>query len=176
MSGWGSALIVALVVQSAPAELRIGLAASGNDGLCIALPGAAVPAGSPFTVVTDEEPQHVYHATVRSEVPACEAMQHNHDGPFYIVALLDAPPDALVGALGVAFPGRVAARRAGRRVQLNLDARHPRAQVRICSSSEGLHVTVWSGTPLRSARLWHQYWYLGYDVESDCQPADYEPR
>ena len=176
MGGFGSALIVAVVVQSGPAELRVGLAASGNDGLCIALPGAAVPLGSPFTVVTDEEPQHVYHATVLAAVPVCDAMQHNPDGRFYMVALLDAPSDALVGALGVAFPGRVPMRRAGRRVQLKLNAGHQNAQVRICSSSEGLHATVWSGTPLRSARLWHQYWYLGYDVEPDCQPADYEPR
>jgi hypothetical protein len=46
------------------------------------------------------------------------------------------------------------------------------AQVRACASSEGLHLTGWSGIPLRSERLWHQYYYLGYDVEPDCEDAD----
>ena len=46
------------------------------------------------------------------------------------------------------------------------------ARVRSCTSIEGLHLTIWSGTPLTSTRLWHAYWYLGYDVEPNCQPAD----
>ncbi len=45
---------------------------------------------------------------------------------------------------------------------------------RSCASGEGLHMTVWSGEPLASARLWHAYVYLGYDTEPDCTPQDYE--
>lgn len=44
---------------------------------------------------------------------------------------------------------------------------------RTCASEEGIHATAWSGVPLGSPRRWHAYYYLGYDVEPDCTPADY---
>lgn len=44
---------------------------------------------------------------------------------------------------------------------------------RECASNEGLHRTVWSGAPLTGKRRWHAYRYLGYDVESDCDPKDW---
>jgi hypothetical protein len=43
-----------------------------------------------------------------------------------------------------------------------------------CTSSEGLHFIVWSGTPPRENRLWHRYYYLGYDVEPSCPDRDFE--
>ncbi len=42
-----------------------------------------------------------------------------------------------------------------------------------CTSSEGIHVTLWDGTPLESHAVWHRYVYLGYDVEPSCTEADY---
>ena len=44
---------------------------------------------------------------------------------------------------------------------------------RSCTSTEGLHLTVWAGEALKSKRLWHEYYYLGYDVVPSCNPADY---
>ena len=57
-------------------------------------------------------------------------------------------------------------------VAVRLSAAQPDAQVRSCTSTEGLHLTVWAGAPLRSRRLWHQYVYLGYDVEPSCEDGD----
>lgn len=45
---------------------------------------------------------------------------------------------------------------------------------RSCSSNEGMHMSVWSGPPLRGTRRWHRYFYLGYDVEASCNEKDYE--
>ena len=45
---------------------------------------------------------------------------------------------------------------------------------RLCASSEGLHLTVWNGTPLKSQRLWHSYYYVNYDTMPDCRKKDYE--
>jgi hypothetical protein len=45
---------------------------------------------------------------------------------------------------------------------------------RSCASGEGLHLTVWHGEPLATSRLWHGYFYLGYDTEADCEAKDYE--
>lgn len=46
---------------------------------------------------------------------------------------------------------------------------------RECASSEGLHLTAWRGKPLEGERVWHEYLYLGYDVEPDCTQADFPP-
>jgi hypothetical protein len=43
---------------------------------------------------------------------------------------------------------------------------------RSCTSSEGVHLTIWSGQPLASERRWHQYYYVGYDLKPDCTPAE----
>jgi hypothetical protein len=43
---------------------------------------------------------------------------------------------------------------------------------RSCTSSEGVHLTIWSGKPPASERRWHQYYYVGYDLEPDCTPAE----
>ncbi len=44
---------------------------------------------------------------------------------------------------------------------------------RECTSNEGVHFTVWTGTLLKGIRRWHRYFYLGYDVEPTCTEADY---
>jgi hypothetical protein len=46
---------------------------------------------------------------------------------------------------------------------------------RTCTSAEGVHATVWSDAPLTGTRRWHQYYALGYDVESTCTPAELSP-
>jgi hypothetical protein len=46
---------------------------------------------------------------------------------------------------------------------------------RTCASEEGIHATAWAGVPPAAPRRWHAYYYLGYDVEANCTPRDYEP-
>ena len=31
---------------------------------------------------------------------------------------------------------------------------------------------MWEGVPLKSRRLWHEYYYLGFDVEPSCDDGD----
>lgn len=45
---------------------------------------------------------------------------------------------------------------------------------RSCTSNEGLHLTVWAGEALKTKRLWHEYYYLGFDVEPSCKPQEYQ--
>lgn len=49
-----------------------------------------------------------------------------------------------------------------------------REQFRICTSHEGLHLTVWTGRALLGIRRWHQYYSLGYDVSPSCTGKDYD--
>lgn len=45
---------------------------------------------------------------------------------------------------------------------------------RECTSNEGIHLTVWTGRPLLGKRIWHSYYYLGYDTEPNCTEKDHE--
>lgn len=38
----------------------------------------------------------------------------------------------------------------------------------ICSSTEGIHFSVWSGMKDSNEPLWAGYYYLGYDLTPDC--------
>ena len=44
--------------------------------------------------------------------------------------------------------------------------------LRVCASSEGMHFTAWEGLPIKGTRVWHSYFYLGYDTEPDCDDAE----
>ncbi|NUO76142.1 MAG: hypothetical protein HOQ32_09030 [Lysobacter sp.] len=47
--------------------------------------------------------------------------------------------------------------------------------LRSCTSMESIHFTAWQGKPLRSARLWHAWVPLGYELESSsCESGDYD--
>ncbi len=37
-----------------------------------------------------------------------------------------------------------------------------------CSSSEGIHFSVWSDMPWKGKKLWSSYYYLAYDLEPNC--------
>jgi hypothetical protein len=41
-----------------------------------------------------------------------------------------------------------------------------------CTSSEGVHVSLWSGADAQRVRLWSAYYYLGYDTEPTCSEAE----
>ncbi|MBI2778690.1 MAG: hypothetical protein HYX62_02720 [Gammaproteobacteria bacterium] len=37
-----------------------------------------------------------------------------------------------------------------------------------CTSKEGIHLSVWSGLPLKEKSRWHAYYHLGFEVEPSC--------
>ncbi len=45
---------------------------------------------------------------------------------------------------------------------------------RSCTSTEGFHFSIWSGTKLKEQEIWRRYFYLGYDVEPTCAERDFE--
>ena len=55
--------------------------------------------------------------------------------------------------------GEFIVRTAGARAPLRL---------RQCASQEGLHLTAWRD----NRRTWHEYWYLGFDLEPNCSDEE----
>jgi hypothetical protein len=43
--------------------------------------------------------------------------------------------------------------------QADLDQNGKLESFRACSGNDGIHLTVWAGTPLDSVLLWHGYYY-----------------
>ena len=72
--------------------------------------------------------------------------------------------------VGVAIVRRgVTVARKGDRIELrNVLRKRDLIELKRCASTEGLHLTAWRG----ASRVWHEYYYLGYDVEPDCSEAE----
>ena len=136
------------------------------------MPDPALAPGATVTLIQPAPQQSVFVATVSGLATSCERLERAMiPGPYYLARANQSTGDA--GTVWVAFSGRLGTRRAGSgSVAMRLSASYPNVQVRSCTSHEGLHLTVWAGTPLRSQRLWHQYHYLGYDVEPSCDDRD----
>jgi len=160
-----------LTLTQATAASSIGVAAGSSGQVCLAMPAPSIARGTAVTIV-DPNAARLHRATVGERIPSCEALaKANVPGPYYRLQLtLDAESDPL---LGVAFIGALQSTKSSSgAVTLRLNAEHPRVHVRSCTSSEGAHLTVWAGVPLKSRLLWHQYYYLGYDVEPSCEDAE----
>jgi hypothetical protein len=164
-------------MQIAAAGAPIGVATSMEDGrICVAMPAPALRPGTTVTLIQPDRPQSVLVATIARAVPSCERLDGAIiPGPYYL-AEAPTPRVADSGTVWVALSGALV--KLGTRrlrsgaVMVRLSSRYQNAQVRSCTSQEGLHLTVWAGTPLRSQRVWHQYYYLGYDVEPSCDDRD----
>jgi hypothetical protein len=169
-----AALVLALNAGSAQADtLRAGIMVASSGRYIVAMGGPALLAGETVTLVTVDVPQQVRRVVIVRRLSVSDVMAH-HDtpGPYYEVAPehgSNALPDFAVAVLG-----RPIIERVGTAVRLRVANQPSGVRARGCTSSEGLHLTLWAGEPLKGRRLWHTYYYLGYDVESTCQPADYQ--
>jgi hypothetical protein len=152
---------------------RFGVAAISGTTACLASPGTPPADGTAVTLVVADKPQRVYRALVRARVAACTRLERaGIEGPYYEIA---GPPAAGETPMAVAILGSVGATVANDVAEVTLGATGEPVMVRACSSHEGVHLTAWRGKPLEGRRLWHAYWYLGYDVEPSCTDKDVAP-
>ena len=144
--------------------------------LCFEAPDLGLAPGTAVTVVHPAFPQFSTPGRLgkRTKSPCFPAPRSSVDSMMYSV---DAPGDT-IGYRGVPIIilGKLPRpEMLGDTVTLVIEPGKPGWQFRTCASEEGIHATAWSGKPLSSQRRWHAYYYLGYDVEPDCTPADYAP-
>ena len=166
-----TALLFVAQLATVPA---IGLAASTESGVCLAMAAPRLSAGAVVTLVRPDPPQAVVTATVEQALPSCDLERHSVDGPYYRVRLRSSPADD--STIWVAFSGELASRSTPAGIVIRLSAAYPNVRVRDCTSNEGVHYTVWAGEPLKTRRLWHTYYYLNYDAEPSCREQDIHPR
>jgi hypothetical protein len=169
-----AAILLALIAASEQAAPpRAGVMVTAADRGVLAIDGPGLTAGTIITLVTIDNPQQVSWAVIADRLTDSEIMaKHNVPAPYYAVTA--APASSVLPSLAVAIIGRFESERRGSAVVLREAKTVNQIRVRGCTSSEGLHLSLWSGEPLKGTRLWHMYYYLGYDVEPTCRPADYQ--
>ena len=155
---------------------RVGIVYRGElDDLRLAIAHDALPLGSKVAIVTAPDGVVLCCAVVG----AAYILRSGEFDPVHLddagktTYALDLAGIAAEVTLGFGLADAVP-EHASSGVRLDLDGNGTPEGFRTCASGEGLHMTVWYGDPLSTARLWHGYFYLGYDTEADCATQDYE--
>jgi hypothetical protein len=147
---------------------QIGIVSTTDAGqLCLTLPNPSLSAGMPIAIITLDVPQKILKAKIAGKMAkVCEEHSLMESVVSYRVQA-GAPPGGMLGIGVVGFSGKFVLRDSKAFADLNdngiEDSFHS------CAGSEGVHLTVWDGEPLK----WHDYHYLGFDVESDCTQANF---
>ena len=152
---------------------RIGVAVANSGKVCLAIHRPNFVAGSRLTLVLLRVPQSTVEAEVlRPADSSCpkpdESDKSLHS---YEIRVLKGSLEPSMPAIAV-FDWASQFVKHGDAVTADIDGDGKPESFRSCASTEGLHLTVWSGKPLEGKRRWHQYYYLGYDVEADCTAKD----
>jgi hypothetical protein len=152
---------------------RLGVAVQKSGTTCLYTHNADLASGSPLILVLLSPPQSTAKAEiVRPAPPICSSIDPSDaDLKSYEIRTTGEAPLPATPAIAVSgFSGRFQTR--GKYVTADINQDGEPEFFRFCASSDGLHLTVWSGKPLHGKRRWHQYYYLGYDVEPNCTPAE----
>jgi hypothetical protein len=178
------AFLVLLLAACGPSQTRspfdyrtdLGIAVEKNDGACLSIRSTVLSAGQRIQIVTTSKPQSAGEANiVATRDKACTAAGPNVPGlSHFEFKLVPASLEKGAPAIAVAHSSRPLAIVDGS-VTGDLDGDGQPESFRSCTSSEGVHLTVWTGKPLEGRRRWHDYYYLGYDVDPSCTDADTEP-
>lgn len=153
-----------------------------DERWCLAVADSSLRVGKRIAVATipivgaSSEVQHGLMEIAEVHPGACVGLWGAYGDADYIVTPVEGSFAEYSGGPAVALVGGTTAFIVeDTLLQVDLDADGQSETFRSCTSQEGLHLTLWDGDPLSSARIWHVYFYLGYDVEPSCVEADYAP-
>jgi len=156
-----------------PISSRFGVAIQKSATSCLYTHNANLAAGSPLTLVLLSPPQSTIKAEVVKPAPETCSSIDTSDADLKAYEIRPTGEGHVPSTPAVAisgFSGRFQTR--GKYVAADINKDGQPEFFRFCTSSEGLHLTVWSGSALHGKRRWHQYYHLGYDVEPNCTPAE----
>jgi hypothetical protein len=155
-------------------QARIGIAVVAADGSgCVTFQSEALQGGVQVVLVDPSRPPAIAAGEILGPASAACAgpIPQPADASYRLGLLGDSSGEARVYVAVLTRPGAVVF--GARGPTADLDGDGTPEVFRVCASAEGLHFTVWSGRALEGVRRWHRYFYLGYDVEANCQEADY---
>jgi hypothetical protein len=132
-------------------------------------------AGQTVQFVAASMPQTVGRAQLSARASSCGALfQDTTDFAYYGATIVNGTLDEGLPAVALARVSRPLTL-ADSVVALDIDGDGKVDTVRSCTSTEGVHLTVWDGAPATGRREWHRYVYLGYDLEPTCTDPETKP-
>lgn len=152
------------VAQAVPSYGVVDIAAGPQA--CLIMSGPKLTPGARLLVVVDN-PQIAFEATVRAVRDSACAANSLVQGTSYAIDLgdsLTAGPD--LGVAVLAAGSKIV--RQGKHALVRTSGYRTPLRIATCAAGEGIHLTAWRG----SKRVWHEYFYLGYDLEPDCTEAE----
>lgn len=149
------------VVSSSPADYstRVGIAVRTPSRTCLAMPNATLKPETPLVVVSPLPPSTYVTAQIKgpssSPCPLTEEVQ-----PGLSSYEIQVPPGSLSVLPALAVIANAAVfRSTNNSVQSDLDGNGMTQSYRMCSSNDGVHLSLWAGQPLEGKLLWHGYYY-----------------
>jgi hypothetical protein len=155
-----------------------------NQTICFRTNNSNLAEKTPISIVTSlyELPQKVLMATVEKKLEKSCVSDDSDAGDsnpgeifYYSLVLIDKTiekSEILIGIGVIQPPKEIQVQNNLANIDLNGDGKLE--FFRLCASNEGLHLTIWTGKPLKGKRIWYYYYYLKYDTEADCKKKDWE--
>jgi hypothetical protein len=138
--------------------------------VCLTIHNRGLTAGDRVTLVNTFNQTFAEARVVRRAVDICQDNSDVDTGPAaerYEIRIVKGKLPPSGPAIAVYQPkGRL--NRKGNNLTGDIDQDGELEYFRSCGSSEGLHLTVWSGSPLQGRLRWHHYYYLGYEIKPTC--------
>jgi hypothetical protein len=158
----------------------VGIAVARPDRSCLDM-RATLAAGQRIPFVSSTTPQTIGELEItRKSDKSCAKKDKNRPDlnkpglTHYEFKVIRGSLEKSVPAFALAnFRGTLTVTTNG--VTGDLDGNGETEFLRSCTSSEGVHLTIWTGKPLEGNRRWHAYYYLGYDVDLNCTAAETKP-
>ncbi len=153
---------------------KIGIVDTKKGEICLTIYNSDLKEGEEVSVVFMGKPQSVQMATVKKKLSSSSSRNPDidPDNSFYSLEFPKFTGETVYTAFGLISPNKVVINKGIASVDLNDDKKAE--YFRKCTSMEGVHFTVWTGKPLVGKRIWHNYYYLGYDVDPSCKEKDFE--
>lgn len=161
-------------------ESQLGLIDVGRQKeICFAIPNSTLAVGNRITLVAPNKRQATGTAVIsRKLASSCSPNPATSEGLFFYTLRVTTGHHRFFGnSPSAPYVGIVGSFRSVTRkgkVSIDADGDGQRESFRTCTSSEGIHLTVWTGVPLKGKRRWHSYYYLGYDTVPTCKEGDYK--
>ena len=186
MRAWSRVLLAAALLLGCAGAAELGIDPARDIGIarvapggvgCLGLPRPGLPSGTRiFLIALPASTSDGRTGLMESEIleaaaddTRCEDEAGGNDESRYRLRLTDSAVRGVFFAVHGPRDALVITPAGASIVSVSGDP----AVFRVCTSMEGLHMTLWEGAPLSGRRLFHRYVPLGMDVEPSCAEADW---
>jgi len=147
---------------------KVGVVSAKNGVICLQIANRDLKSGEDITVVF---PTGIGKGINLGEIDkklerSCAEIADDALAFYSLTVPGIEPPAAGIGVVGVDVGVNNGVASA------DIDGDGKKDSFRSCTSTESVHFTVWSGKQLTGRRLWHGYYYLGYDTPVTCKRAE----